>query len=153
MTPAQYAYILAGCFCILIGLLALVMFVGRDTDTTPDVGLSILDRGGQDDATEDEILAGLEALRETPVALDLAEPPGSVHIARSPLLLGQRIPTPAGTLVVPPWRQPLTVQLAVTQAAIGETTGVFARIVTDLTGEPPATFGPREADLRFCEVT
>lgn len=144
MTPEHYAYLLAGCFCIVVALLILAMRWDRYMEARQEE---------RDERNGVRIVEGLELLRETPVALDLAEPPGSVYIARSWLLLGQRVPTPAGALVVPPWRQPLTVQLAVTQAAIGETTGVFARIVTDLTGEPPATFGPREADLRFCEAT
>lgn len=146
MTPNQYAYILAGCFCIVVALLILAMRWDRYMETRQEE---------RDERNGVRLVEGLELLRETPVALELAEPPGSVYIARSSLLLGQRVLTPAGTLIVPPWRQPLTAQLAVQQAGIGETTGVFARIIADHTGSAPETFGPREADLHplYLDVT
>jgi len=112
MTRADvgWSLIIAGLICYpLLALLDRLLNRLRPADIRPDAGLSILDsaeRDNRDDATEEMLLAGMDALRATPPAEDLAGPVVTVAADERPMVaapwpaIGMRHQRPP----VAPWR-------------------------------------------------
>ena len=84
----------------------------RSMMDAPTVELGIAGRALRDDATEEMLLAGMDALRATPAVEDLAGPEPTVHVMAGPCpapwpTIGQRRPTkPLAMAWRNPWRPP-----------------------------------------------